>query len=182
MDGLMGRYHVRAKTRDAITRLFYHFIDMAATNAYILYRRINVERLMDSDDVSAENVKRLELPDFREEIAAGLVTYTQKRSVGRPTSSQSQSSRRSSSSRPSTPQADDQQPGSSKPGQKAKHPVDDVRFDNMGHWPIWLSKEGGKKWCKLCKKSQTQCVCSKCDLHLCCSNAKNCFYDYHAKK
>lgn len=40
MDGLMGRYHVRAKTRDAATRLFYHFIDMAATNAYLLYRRM----------------------------------------------------------------------------------------------------------------------------------------------
>lgn len=105
-----------------------------------------------------------------------------KRSVDRPSSSQSQSSHRSSTSRPITPQTADQQPSSSKPGQRAKHPVDDVRFDNMGHFPIWLSKDGGKRCCKLCKKSQTQCVCSKCHLHLCCSNAKNCFYDYHNKK
>lgn len=52
MDGLMGRYHVRAKTRDAMIRLFYHFIDMAATNAYLLYRRIHVKKLKDSRDDS----------------------------------------------------------------------------------------------------------------------------------
>lgn len=34
MDGLMGRYHIRAKTLNIMIRLFYHFVDMAAKNAF----------------------------------------------------------------------------------------------------------------------------------------------------
>ncbi|XP_055707132.1 piggyBac transposable element-derived protein 4-like isoform X1 [Phlebotomus papatasi] len=172
MNRLMGRYNTRQKTRDSITRLFYHFIDMAVTNAYILYRRIHAERSNDSEDVSTENGKLLKLPEFREEIAAGLVAYTKKRLIGRV---------HPSTSRPSKTQKD-QQKAVLKLGEKAKHPTEDVRFDSFGHFPIWLGNKSGKRWCKLCKKSKTQCVCSKCDLHLCCSNAKNCFYDYHNKK
>lgn len=73
MDGLMGRYHIRAKTRDAIARLFYHFIDMAVTNSYVLYHRMHAERSNDSNDISASEVKLLQLPEFCEEIAAALV-------------------------------------------------------------------------------------------------------------
>lgn len=117
MDGL--------KSHDAMTRLFYHFIDMAATNSYVLYSRIKAERRNDSNDKSIEDEKLMELPEFRKQIAAGLVTYTEKHSVGRP------------SSRPNTP------PPST--GQRAKHPVDDIRCDGIDHFPNWLSKEGGKK-------------------------------------
>ncbi|XP_036346256.1 piggyBac transposable element-derived protein 3-like, partial [Rhagoletis pomonella] len=145
MDGLMGRYHIRAKTRDAMTRLFYHFIDMAATNSFILYQRIHNERLNDSNNVSVEEEKLLQLPEFREEIASGLVAYTQKRASGRkPTSC------------PSTSLTSTSKPGAISIGLKAKHPVDDVRFDEIDHFPIWLSKDGGKRKCKLCKTSQTQ--------------------------
>ncbi|XP_053947699.1 uncharacterized protein LOC128856425 [Anastrepha ludens] len=63
MDGLMGRYHIRIKSRDAIVRLFYHFLDMALTNSYVLYRQ------------------------FREEIADKLVKFTEKKSFGRPKTS-----------------------------------------------------------------------------------------------
>lgn len=172
MNRLMGRYNIQQKTPDAITRLFHHFIDMAVTNAYILYRRIHGEGPDDSEDGSSGNGKLLKLPDFREEIAAGLVTYTQKRLTGHDLPS---------TSRRSTTQKDHQK-AVLKLGEKAKHPIDDVRFDSIGHFPIWLGNQSGKRWCKLCKKSKTQCVCSKCDLHLCCSNSKNCFYDYHNKK
>ncbi|KAH8325447.1 hypothetical protein KR074_003062, partial [Drosophila pseudoananassae] len=58
MDGLMGRYHIRAKTQDAMTGIFYHLVDMAATNAYVLYRRIKKE--------NKSTDKLLELPEFRE--------------------------------------------------------------------------------------------------------------------
>lgn len=159
MDGLMGRYHIRTKTRNPITRLFYHFIDMAATNAYILSRRIHAEKCMDSSNSGEEEV--LQLPQFREEIAAGLVVYQEKKKIGRPSTS--------------TPQA-------SSSSHKANHPVADTRYDGFDHFPIWLSKTGGKRFCKLCKKSQTQCFCQKCKLHLCCSNAKNCFFEYHNRK
>lgn len=41
MNGLIGRYHIRLKTQSASLKLFYHFIDMAIVNAYLLHRRIH---------------------------------------------------------------------------------------------------------------------------------------------
>lgn len=71
MDGLMGRYHIRLKTRNPMNRLFYHFIDMAVTNAYILHHRINLS-------------KKIKLPEFREQIAYGLCNFSLTKKVGRP--------------------------------------------------------------------------------------------------
>lgn len=168
MDGLMGRYHIRAKTRNVMMRIFYHLIDMAVTNSYILYHRIHAEKVNGSSDVTAANIKLLQLPEFREAIAASLVVYSDKRVIGRPSTVEK--------TRSHSPQ-----PGPSKIGKKANHPVEDIRYDGQSHFPIWLDKESGKRKCKLCKTSKTQCICSKCDLHFCCSNAKNCFFDYHNK-
>lgn len=174
MDGLMGRYHIRAKSRDAMVRLFYHFIDMAATNAYILYRRMHAEmhaeRCNDSSlEVPPPKPKLFELPEFREKIAAGLVSFVPKRSVGRPTS------------RPSTPTTPPPvaPPCSLKPGQRSKHPVEDIRYDGLDHYAIMLTNQE-KRFCKLCKTSKTQFFCEKCRLHLCITNQKNCFKSYHS--
>lgn len=199
MDGLMGRYHVRAKTRDAATRLFYHFIDMAATNSYLLYRRMHAEKMNErmnrrmngSDDVSAEESKLLQLPEFRESIAAGLIQYTSKRPVGRPSTSRPSTPL---DSRPSTP--DEWLPGAIQIGKRAVYPSDDTRFNGEGHFPIWLPKESGKgnekggksskQTCKYKKcpatKAAIQCVCTVCNLHFCCSTTRNCFLDFHTKK
>lgn len=55
MDGLMGRYHIKAKSMNVMTRLFYHLLDMACTNAYILYRRIEAEN---REHLTAKEKKR----------------------------------------------------------------------------------------------------------------------------
>ncbi|XP_072392431.1 uncharacterized protein [Diabrotica undecimpunctata] len=117
INGLMGRYNIRAKSHDAITRLFYHFIDMAVTNAYILHKRMHAEKVNDSSNVSAKEWV-LQLPRFRETVAASLVTYQEKRPVGRSNPS---------TSRPST--SVDPQPGSSSVRQKSKHPLSEVGYD-----------------------------------------------------
>lgn len=168
MDGLMGRYHIRAKTRNIMIRLFYHFVDMAATNAFILYKRAHAEKTNDSSNVS-DDEELLQLPEFHGEIAAGLISMKEKRPVGRPSSAQSVD-------RPITPN-----PGSLGIGRRAVHQVADVRFDGVDHYPLWLDRKA-KKRCKQCKKSDTQVVCSKCDLHLCGTVDKNCFWNYHHRK
>lgn len=38
MDGLLGRYHIRMKTVKWMSRFFYHVLDLAMVNAYLLYR------------------------------------------------------------------------------------------------------------------------------------------------
>lgn len=145
MDGLMGRYHIRAKNRNIMIRLFYHFVDMAATNTFILHKRLHAEKALDSNKVSDENL--LHLPDFREEIAAGLVSFRNKRAVGRP----------------SVQNLDESlslQPGTLGVGKRAVHQVTDLRFDGVDHFPVSVDRKA-KKRCKQCMKSDTQLVCSK---------------------
>lgn len=73
MDGLIGRYHIKMKTRKWTHRLFHHLIDVTLTNAYILYNRVRVD-------------EKMELADFRSSVAEALCFFAggAKRRVGRP--------------------------------------------------------------------------------------------------
>lgn len=157
MDSYMGRNGLKIKTQDMATRIFYHLLDMAMTNAFVLYRRLNTEKNRDVDN--NKNIKDMTMYEFRLSIAKELCASVEKRSVGRP----------SCSEEPTT---------SSAIGKKAAHPVASVRFDKTNHFPEW----GSKKSCKLCKKSDTHTFCTKCNIHLCFSKAKNCFTKYHVQE
>lgn len=151
MDGLMGRYHIRMRTTKWSNRIFYHLIDVALVNAYILYHRINPHN-------------KIELPEFRNDIAESLCkagSASGRRNVGRPSSSKL-------ATKP-------------KPSPKQYFPTQDVRYDQICHWCIFL-KRGGKKQCKFsqCKK-ETQAFCVKCEINLCNSSTSSCFYDFHHK-
>lgn len=162
MDGLVGRYRIRVKSKDIMKRLFFHFVDVAVTNAYILQKRIYSERCNDSS-FDARDDKPLELPVFRRELAESLMTFNENRQRGRPSSSLSAEARSSPVSMI---------------GKRAKHLPVDLRFDGLDHFPRFSKK----MWCKCCKKSQTCFSCSKCELNLCITSAKNCFLEYHTKK
>ena len=54
--------------------------------------------------------------------------------------------------------------------------VDDVRYDKIDHWPEFREK---KNKCRHCKTGKERVYCKKCDLYLCLSNARNCFYEFH---
>ena len=54
---------------------------------------------------------------------------------------------------------------------------DDIRFDNVGHW---VSCDKKRNRCKFCEKSMlTNTKCTKCDVFLCLTTDRNCFYDFH---
>lgn len=135
MDRLIRKFDIHVEAPNVMMRIFHHLVDMAATNAFILYHRIHAERCVDSSNGSAKKEELLKLPEFREAIAKRLVAYTE-----------------------------------------------DVRFDGLGHWPNWLPNSGDERLCEHCKTSQSQCVCVKCTVHLCCDEEKNCFYDYHHRE
>ena len=73
MDGLIGRYHIRMKTRKWTNRLFHHLIDVSTVNAHILYKRVKNDNGMD-------------LASFRSMIGKALCYFAlgAKRRVGRP--------------------------------------------------------------------------------------------------
>lgn len=66
MDSHMGRSRLRIKTTNAMTRIFYHPLDMAVTNAFILYRRSNAEDAAKTDsEEEASGAKDRRLFQFR---------------------------------------------------------------------------------------------------------------------
>ena len=153
MDGLIGRYRIRTKTNKYTTRTFFHLLDVTLVNAYLLYKRIN------KPDV---HEKEFQLPSFRSQIAQILTSFCVPgiaRPIGRPRKLPI--------------------PKSSK---KTYLPSDEVRYDNIGHFPDYLAR-GDKKTCKLesCK-SETQVVCIKCNIHLCLTSNKNCFFYFHHRE
>ncbi|XP_036325421.1 uncharacterized protein LOC118738589, partial [Rhagoletis pomonella] len=140
MNSYMGRNGLRMKTMDTMTRIFYHLLDMATTNAFILYRR---KKSSFTEEERKE--KDLTLYQFRLELAKALSISADKPTVGRPSNAP--------------------QPvlSNNTIGKRATHPVGEIRYDQLSHIPEW----GSKKSCKLCKKSDTQTFCTKCKLHLC---------------
>lgn len=152
MDSSMSRHKITMKSRKWTTRMFYHLLDMTCVNAWILYKRIN----NDSTDV-----KNLRLIDFKLEVADSLFGYksTSKEVTprGRPNlETEIQNKRR--------------KPNSQTP------PPKDVRLDGTQHWTV-VNKKGR---CKLpgCT-GQTKMFCSKCEVNLCLTVDRNCFYKYH---
>lgn len=56
-------------------------------------------------------------------------------------------------------------------------PVEDSRYDETGHWPIYSAK--GR--CRQCKTGYSTVRCAKCDLILCFVPKRNCFVSFHKK-
>lgn len=137
MDGLIGRYRIRMKTRKWTNRLFFHLLDMSMVNAYILCHRLH------------KGQARCFLPDFRIEVAETLylLSIPASRGRGRPLS-------HSASPAPAPSKV------------KTYFPNAKVRYDQIGHWCKFLDRSG-KKTCKMANcKSETQSFCTKCNIHL----------------
>ena len=57
MDSYMSRGRLKIKFMDMATRIFNHTLDMAITNAFVLYRRAKVElNYTAADNVDAEKL------------------------------------------------------------------------------------------------------------------------------
>ena len=154
-DMLISLYRTTIKTKRWYLKLLFHCVDIAKVNAWLIYRR-------HCDQMRVPKKSQLSLLKFTMSIASALTTArTVTRLVGRP------------SNRQSTDET-------TAPKRKCPTsiPVMDVRYDNIGHWPEFREK---KNKCRLCKTGTGRVYCKKCDLCLCLSNARNCFYDFHQR-
>lgn len=153
-DMLVSLYRVKIGVKRYYLRIIFHLIDICIVNAWLLYRR---------DCSIRGEAKYKKLLTFRSEIGHALLQKDfniLNRKRGRP----------SGESRPS-------------PTPPAKRPVlptpiDDVRYDSFGHWPVHLEP---KKRCRECKTAYARIGCSKCSLALCLTKDKNCFQKFHNK-
>ena len=159
---LIALYRIKVKTRRWYQKIFWHCIDIAKVNAWLLYRR-------HSNQTKVPKRKQLSLLKFTTAIAEGLISANKvqpEETPGRP-------------GRPPKRKSTDVETPV-KCGKKPTAPMPDAipRFDQIGHWPQHQSNRGH---CRNCKSGYSQVICSKCKVCLCLRNGSNCFKDFHMK-
>lgn len=154
LDSFIGRQKIKIRSKKWYMRLFYHLLDITITNAWILYKRVNLQK-------GANKNKLLCLADFRVKLGETLCKFgSLSRQVGRPSTETSKNialKRKHHSSCPI--------------------PSKEVRLDKLDHWPTWVEK---RVQCKLPKcKGFTYVKCSKCSINLCFNKDRNCYRKFH---
>lgn len=160
-DQLVSYYRIFMKSKKWTIRLIFHAINMAVANCWLQYKN-------NADALKIPKDKQLTLLNFKINLAEELIL------VGRPTPPRKRS-------RPST------SPGNSNV-QKTKvrcakslefRTLSSVSQDQISHFP----KYDEKKEATRCKKNncsgKTHIMCRKCNIHLCFTPKKDCFYNYH---
>ena len=147
-DMLIALYRTPLKAKRWHLVMFGQMLDMCVCNAWLLYRR---------DVKLLDQGQHVPLGKFRRDIAFALHHACQAKR-GRPPLEDAESAAKIHRF-------------------VAPRPVDDKRYDGIGHWPVHDKK--GR--CRLCRKGWSRMKCSKCDTMLCFTGDKNCFVAFHNK-
>lgn len=160
-DALISYYNVLHKTQKWYKTLFYHFVDIATVNAFILHKEM----------CKLQNRSALTQKNFREQLISSLaeIGSTPHRSAPRnfPTS---------------PPTAPPPSPSTKVP----PAPASDPRF---GHLPAYFVEQmsnvspryratTGRRSCVVCKR-KSPVYCSTCKKTLCFTSLRNCYSDWH---
>ena len=166
-DQLMSFYRIEIKTKRWYIKIFWHLVDMAKVNAWLLYCR-------HCECLRIPKKQRLPLVDFTLEIAEGLISANKSISVATSSGKPGQPTKRKSSEAPNPSAA-------SKVGRKptTPSPCNDSRFDQLGHWP--KPTKDNRSQCRHCKDGFSKIFCAKCNICLCLREGKNCFVEYHCE-
>ena len=155
INSYLGRFGMTTHCRSrAYIKIFLHFLNIIATNAWILYRR-------DCEDVREAKKNVLNLFDFKANLASALCKVEIKTSTPKRKAQNMENELKMQRKRG---------------GPKTSLPVKDVRQDGMNHWPA-IGNRGPRCKNPLCDAKPTT-YCTKCNVHLCIT-ARNCFYDFH---
>jgi len=136
-------------------RLWYHLIDVAVVDAWLLYRRVETSK--------GKKPTIITLFDFRSEVAFSLTklnTSTPER--GRP-SLMVETQIATKRNIPHT----------------SKLSSIDIRKDSFDHWPDY--KETRQRCRKPGCGKLTSCTCTMCNNYFCCGVNRNCFTLFHTK-
>lgn len=152
-DMLVHMYKTPVKSRQWYLPLFGYILDLCISNAWLVYKM----------KCSLLNEKPLPLKRFLLAAAHTLAQVNKPASkVGRPSSSSpppSKSKRKLNTPGPNQPQPD-------------------VRYDNVGHLPLYSDKWGR---CNFCPMGVSRWKCQKCSVCLCLNAKQECFVAYHQK-
>ncbi|XP_046388862.1 piggyBac transposable element-derived protein 2-like [Ischnura elegans] len=158
-DFLLAIYKTKIRTRKWTLRMANHAFDLAVVNSWLNYRS-------DAEAIGLPKNKILDLLAFRLYVAESLVLCgsTAEKKRGRPSNCPVIS--------PTVP----------KRRKQILKPIDDIRFDNVGHFPEFKNVASTGRCKNPGCKSKTYIICTKCNINLCCAREKNCFHEYHVKK
>lgn len=152
LDSMLGYYRIQIRSKKWYMRVFFHFLDMTCANSWILWRR----------SLQNDNLY-LSLSEFKLALAEVLTK-----------SGVSQKKR----GRPSTclqPQLDLKQ----RKYPFSQIPAQEVRTDNLSHWP---EVNEDRQRCKYPEcKGKSHVSCNKCVVFLCLNKDRNCFYKFHTE-
>ncbi|GBO18512.1 PiggyBac transposable element-derived protein 2 [Araneus ventricosus] len=153
LDSHLGRHRIRMKAKKWYFRLFYHLIDLAIINAWILYKEVSLQK-----DPKA---KVLNQKLFRTEVAEIFCKMGKSGALKR--------------GRPSNEVQ--RQLETKKKCPRVVVPPKDLRQDAVDHWPNW---NGKRNRCKMpgCN-GFTYVSCTKCLVFLCFNKDKNCYQNFH---
>ena len=149
-DMLIALYKTPYRSKRWYLGIFSQLIDISVNNAWLLYRR----------DLDARGIKKDDkLKTFRISLALSLIKAKNVTKIRK------------------SDFADDQP---TKPIRVpvGPRPTEDIRYDQIGHFPTFVAK--GR--CKYCTNGQTTVLCQKCNLRLCIvpgNNSRNCFTIFH---
>lgn len=148
-DMLLELYRIDIRSRRWYMRIVFWAIGVAVVNSWLLYRQ--------TEEFYKRKVE-YRLLQFQSVIATGLTKagHKEKKKRGRPS-------------------LEDNVPKKKKIVPK---PTADVRYDEVGHLPLYSEKQGR---CKNCPKGFAHIMCKKCNVNLCITKNKNCFEQFHSK-
>lgn len=145
-DMLIALYRTEMKSRRWYLSIFSQLLDICVNNAWLMYRRDN----------SRKGIKKVKpLKEFRLEIYRALLDKG--RNVDKTT-------------------IKDLNPDAKIKKPKRPRPVDDIKYDNIDHFPEHGTEYGR---CAYCKKGFTTVFCLKCKVRLCFVKGRNCHFNYH---
>lgn len=152
-DMLVAIYRTDVGTKRYYFRIFYELLDVAIVNSWLLYRKY-----CERTNVEKRCIKSL--LTFKSEIAHVLLSAN----ISKPNNTSAQEN-------PSPPRIK---------MQKTADPSLDIRYDQICHLPKYNAT---KERCRNCnnRTSFSRIKCVKCNVALCITKDKNCFYDFHIK-
>ena len=142
--------------------MVYYCLGISITNGWLLYQRYCEQKHSSKKD-------QMDLCQFQSNVANALLLGNKKRDTPK-------RGRRSSSSS-STPNG----PSPAKKRYSAAFPipVEDVRFDRVGHFPVFTKKQNR---CRFCPRGYSHIRCRKCYIQLCLVKKRNWFYAFIPNK
>ena len=150
MDALLSLYRTCIRSKKYYMKFYFHFMDLCAINAWLIYRR-------DCSDCNIPKKKVLSLFEFKLDLAE-LLCWSGKR--GRKRLSDSLVVPRKIS--------------------KQVRPNDDIKKDKYNHWPEFGKKNRCKNIINSNScQALTHIICSKCEINLCFVSTRNCFKNFH---